>query len=117
MSGVQFDEPLVIMKTKFILLFTAVISLGSLSSCVVPYGGGYGYNNYYPWYGGFGGYGIYNNYYSRPGYAYGGYRGPYYGRPGFTGYRPGGFGGYHGGFAHSGGFGGFHGGGFAGHHR
>ena len=58
------------MKTKFILLLTAVISLGSLSSCYYGgYGGGYGYNNYYPWFGGFGGYGIYNNYYARPGYA------------------------------------------------
>ena len=110
------------MKTKFILLLTAVITLGSLSSCVAPYGygGGYGYNNYYPWFGGFGGYN--NYYYTRPGYAYGGYRqplgmrGPYAGRPGFTGYRSG-FGGYHSNFAHSGGFGGFHGGGFAGHHR
>jgi len=93
------------MTTKLILLISAVITLGSLSSCVVPYGGGYGYNNYY----------------SRPGYAYSGYRSPYYGRPGFTGYRPG-FGGYHGGYTHVGGFGGggFHSGhmgGFGGHHH
>jgi len=105
------------MKTKLMLLLTAVITLGSLSSCVVPYG--YASTGYYrPWYGGFGGYGVYNNYYARPGYAYGGYRAPYYGRPGFTGYRPG-FGGYRGGYTHVGGFGGgFHGGHMGGfHHR
>lgn len=100
------------------LLLTAVITLGSLSSCVVPYG--YASTGYYrPW----GGYGVYNNnnYYARPGYAYGGYRSPYYGRPGFSGYRPGftgyrpGFGGYHGGYTHVGGFHGGHMGGF--HHH
>lgn len=102
-------NPSVIMKTKLILLLTAVITLGSLSSCVVPYG--YASTGYYrPW----GGYGVYNNYYARPGYAYGGYRAPYYGRPGFTGYRPG-FGGY----THVGGFGGggFHGGHMGGFHH
>lgn len=125
----SYSEQLVIMKTKFILLLMGVLTLGSLSSCVAPYGVGYGYNNYSPYYGGFGGY---NNYY-RPGYAYSGYRSPYYGRPGFSGYRGGvGPGGYRGGgFTHVGGGsfggnsfgggafhgGGFHGGGFGGHHR
>lgn len=117
------------MKTKLILLLTAVITLGSLSSCVVPYGyASTGYRRPY-----YGGYGVYNNYYARPGYvrpgyAYGGYRSPYYGRPGFTGYRPGfsgyrpgftgyrpGFGGYRGGYTHVGGFHGGHMGGF--HHH
>lgn len=100
------------MKTKLLLLVTAVVAVTSLSSCYVP--GYYGYsNNYYrPW-GYYGGYGIYNNYYSRPGYVYGGYRGSYYNRPAYSGYRSG-FGGYHGGFAHTGGY---HGGGFHGGHR
>lgn len=97
------------MKTKLMLLVTAVITLGSLSSCVVPYG--YASTGYYrPWYG----YGVYNNYHARPDYAYSGYRAPYYGRPGFTGYRSG-WGGYHGGYTHVGGFHGGHMGGF--HHR
>lgn len=100
------------MKTKLILLLTAVITLGSLSSCVVPYGyASTGYRRPY-----YGGYGVYNNYYARPGY-----RSPYYGRPGFSGYRPGftgyrpGFGGYRGGYTHVGGFHGGHVGGF--HHH
>ncbi|MDI1315369.1 hypothetical protein [Prosthecobacter sp.] len=108
------------MKTKLILLLSAVITLGSLSSCVAPYGAGYGYgNNYYR--SGYVGSGLYTNYYSRPGYAYSGYRSPYHNRPGFTGYRPtvgyrphvGGYRG--GGFTRVGGF--SHPGGFHGHHR
>jgi len=96
------------MKTKLVLLFTAVLTLTSLSSCVDPYfaGGGYGggySNSYYrPSYGG------YSNYSS-------GYRTPYYG---YSGNR--GFGGYGGGFGgYGGGFGGHHGGfgGGCGHHR
>lgn len=113
------NEPSLIMKTKLILLVTAVLTLGSLSSCVVPYGPAYGYNNYRPGY--YGGIGLYNNYYRRPGYVYSGYRSPYYGRPGFVGYRPGyhhayrpGYSGYRGGgFTHVGGYGG----GFHHHHR
>jgi hypothetical protein len=129
-------EPPVTMKTKLILLFTAILTLGSLSSCVVPYGTGYGYNNYYRpsyyggglysglgyggLYGGLGYGGIYNNYY--PSYRYSGYRPTYgYNRPlGYSGYRPSyssyrpGFGGYHGGYTH---VGGYHGGGFHGHHH
>jgi len=99
-------NPSAIMKTKLILLLTAVLTLGSLSSCVVPYGVGCGYNN---------------NYYARPGYAYGGYRGPYHGRPSFTSYRPG-YTGYRpcvGGYRRTGytRVGGFYGGGFGGHHH
>lgn len=90
------------MKTK-LLLVTAVLTLGSLSSCVAPYGGGYAYNRpvYRPIYTG--GYGY------RPSYGYGynrvGYR-PSYGyayNRGFGGYHHNvGFGGYRGGFGHPG---------------
>lgn len=93
------------MKTKLILLFTAALTLGSLSSCVDPYyggvGGGYGYGGgYRP----VANYGLYNNY-NRPSYV--GYRSPYYGRPSY-GYRPsysgyrGGYGGYNRGFSPAG---------------
>ncbi len=76
------------MKTKLILLFTAVVTLGSLTSCDMPYGPGYGYNNYArPYNSGFGSYGLYNNNYIRPGYAYSGYRSPSYSRPSYSGYR------------------------------
>lgn len=84
-------NPSMNMKTKLILLFTAVATLGSLTSCDAPYGPGYGYgyNNYArPYNSGFGGYGLSSNYYSRPGYAYSGYRSPSYSRPSYSGYRP-----------------------------
>lgn len=119
-----YNEPITIMKTKLMLILTAAITLTTLSSCYAPYGGGYGYNNYYrpSMYGGFGSYGLFNNYYSRPGYAYSGYRSPYYGRPGFTGYRPSyssyrpSYSGYRGGYSHVGGFG-HHGGSYGGYHH
>ncbi|OYW72133.1 MAG: hypothetical protein B7Z37_25745 [Verrucomicrobia bacterium 12-59-8] len=74
------------MKTKLILLFTAVATLGSLTSCDTYYGTGYGYGNARPYNSGFG---LYGNSYVRPGYAYSGYRSPYYSRPGYSSYRPG----------------------------
>ena len=120
-----------LMKTKLVLLFTAILTLTSLSSCIAPYGygggygGGYGYGGYgyRPMFGSYGGYG-YNRYgsgyggnrYAGYGGSYGGSRG-YGGSYGGGGYHGGGFGG--GGYGgHSGGFGG-HGGGFGGggHHR
>lgn len=91
------------MKTKLVLLFSAVLALTSLSSCVDPYyGGGYGYGR---------------STYTRPSYrSYGysgGYRAPSYG--GSHGYRGhhGGYSGHHGSFG-GGGYGGHSGGG---HHR
>ena len=103
------------MKTKLVLLFTAILTLGSLTSCDPYYGGGYG--------SGYGsGYGYGSSYY-RPSYSsYGynryssGYRPPSYGYSrGYSGHHSS-FGGFGGGYSgHHSTFGGF-GGGYSGHH-
>ena len=97
------------MKTNLVLLFTAVLALTSLSSCVDPYCGigdgfGYGRSSYHrPSCGSYG----YSRYSS-------GYRGPSYGGScGYSGHH-GGYGGHPGGFGGWGGFGGHHG---SGHHH
>lgn len=93
------------MKTKLILLFTALLALGSLSSCVDPYyGGGYGYGyggSYYrPYYGGYG-YSRYSSGYRHPSYGYGGHHhGGFGGYSGHHGGYGGGYGGHHGGYHH-----------------
>ncbi|WP_395752675.1 hypothetical protein [Prosthecobacter sp.] len=56
------------MKTKLLAICAALLTLGSLSSCVAPYG----YNRAYvrrPYHGG------YRNHYARPSTSMGGYRG------------------------------------------
>lgn len=65
------------MKSKLVLLFVAVLTLGSLSSCVDPcYGGGYGYgyrsSNYRPYYSSYS-YNRYGPVYRAPSYGYGGH--------------------------------------------
>lgn len=70
------------MKTKLLLLCTAVLALGSLSSCVDPYyGGGYGYGygrSYYrPSYHSGHGYSRYSHGYRPHSYGHGGHHGGY----------------------------------------